>query len=66
MITLIIDALLREMHIMESNVFEFEKEPLLTLNDPKSFGYLKLRDFSYRDQIRGRTNGTWTVDARDI
>ena len=42
MITLIIDALLREMHIMESNVFEFEKEPLLTLNDPKSFGCLKL------------------------
>ena len=34
--------LLREMHIMKSNVFRFQKEPLLTLKDPKNFGYLKL------------------------
>ena len=33
------------MHIMVSNAFGFQKEPLLTLKDPKSFGYLKLEIF---------------------
>ena len=30
------------MHILELNVFGFLKESLVTLKDPKSFGYLKL------------------------
>ena len=30
---------------MVSNVFGFQKEPLLTLKDPKGFGYLKLEIF---------------------
>ena len=41
-----IDAQWREMHIMVWNVFGFQKEPLLTLKDPKRFGYLKLEIFS--------------------
>ena len=42
MVIWVIDVQLREMNIMELNVFRFQKEPLLTLKDLKSFGYLKL------------------------
>ena len=41
--------MLKEMHIMESNVFGFQKEPMLPLKDPRSFGYLKLKNIFCRD-----------------
>ena len=34
------------MHIMVSNIFGFQKEPLLTFKDPKRFGYLRLEILS--------------------
>ena len=34
------------MHILESKLFQFQKEPLLTLKDPKSFGVLKFETSS--------------------
>ena len=53
------------MHIMVSNVFGFQKELLLTLKDPRNFGYLKLRNFFCRDQRKGKISGTWIVDVQD-
>ena len=50
---------------MQSNVFEFQNESLLIYKDPKSFRYLKLEIFSVRIKEE-ETNGTWTVDTRDI
>ena len=38
MVIQVIDVQLREMHIMESNVFRFQKEPLLTLKDQNVLG----------------------------
>ena len=41
--------MLKEMLTIELNVFTFQKEPLLTLKDPRSFGYLKLKNIFCRD-----------------
>ena len=57
--------MLKEMLTIELNVFTFQKEPLLTLKDPRSFGYLKLRNFFYSDQRNGKISDTWTVDIQD-
>ena len=51
---------------IELNVFTFQKESLLTLNDPRSFGYLKLRNFFCMDQRNGKISDTWTMDVQDI
>ena len=51
--------MLKEMHTMESNVFGFQKEPLLTLKDPRSFEYLKLRNIFLQGSKKR------TVDVQD-
>ena len=61
MVTWNLDVPWKGMHIMVSNAFGFQKEPLLTLKDPKSFGYLKLEIFSCRAWRRRKINGTWTA-----
>ena len=38
---------------------------MLTLKDPRSFGYLKLRNFFYKDQRQGKISGTRRVDVQD-
>ena len=59
--------MLKEMITIESNVFTFQKEPLLTtLKDRRSFGYLKLRNFFCMDQRNGKLSDTWTMDVQDI
>ncbi|KAK9184882.1 hypothetical protein WN943_025234 [Citrus x changshan-huyou] len=56
------------MHIMVSNVFGFQKEPLLTLKDPKSFGFAKIDNdgnVSFGDNSRGKIIGIDNVGIKE-
>ena len=61
MVTWVIDVMLKEMLTIELNVFTFQKESLLTLNDPRSFGYLKVRNFFL--QWSKKWKNKWYLDS---